>query len=256
MSCEAVRALLHAHVDGELDLVHELEVERHLASCPACAAACGDLQALQTALRTSLPRFEPPPALQSRIRVALRTAGDGKAAGSWWRGPALLLAVAGAVAGAWAFTRPTPIPPAQVAVVPDVVASHVRALQGEHLVSVESDKPGVVRPWFQGKLTFAPYVPDLAGKGFELVGGRLDYLHGHPAAALVYRQGPHVLHLLVWPTPGTPPIGVQSSSSDGYQLARWVHGGMEYWAVSDLEASDLARFAGVAQDVVVQHCHP
>ena len=38
MSCPDMHEQLHAYLDGELDLVHTLEVEQHLQSCPAALA--------------------------------------------------------------------------------------------------------------------------------------------------------------------------------------------------------------------------
>ena len=52
MSCgEPASRLLEAYLDGELDLVRSLEVERHLAECELCAAALSSHRALRSARR-------------------------------------------------------------------------------------------------------------------------------------------------------------------------------------------------------------
>ena len=100
-----------------------------------------------------------------------------------------------------------------------------------------------MKPWFTGKLDFAPDVPDLTSQGFVLVGGRLDYLNGRSAAALVYRRRQHVINLLIWPTGAEGERGPQSETKQGYHLIHWRRAGMNWWAVYDLNPSELAEFA-------------
>ena len=82
---------------------------------------------------------------------------------------------------------------------------------------------------------------DLADRGFPLAGGRLDYLHGRVVAALVYRRRQHVINLYVWPAEPAHEAPVQARLH-GYSLNRWTQGGLEYWAVSDIDAGELQAF--------------
>ena len=98
-----------------------------------------------------------------------------------------------------------------------------------------------MKPWFDGKLEFAPPVKDLATAHFPLTGGRLDYLDGRPVAALVYQRDKHVINLFVWPGNGdTPP---QTAERQGYNIVHWSQDGMNLWAVSDVEMAQLKEFA-------------
>ena len=96
-----------------------------------------------------------------------------------------------------------------------------------HLTDVASTDQHTVKPWFDGKLDFAPPVKDLRESGFPLVGGRLDYVAGRPAAALVYARQKHFINLFVWPMkqPGidTTP---RAAEQNGYHLIQWSHEGM------------------------------
>ncbi|HTP31196.1 MAG TPA: hypothetical protein VMJ75_03420 [Candidatus Acidoferrales bacterium] len=108
---------------------------------------------------------------------------------------------------------------------------------------VSSDRH-TVKPWFAGKLDFAPEVRDLATAGFTLAGGRLDYLHGRTVAALVYRRRQHTINLFVWPAHDSdrPP---RAETHEGFHVESWIHGGMNWWAVSDLAADELAELPRV-----------
>jgi anti-sigma factor RsiW len=132
-------------------------------------------------------------------------------------------------------------PSAQQGLTEELVASHVRSLQVDHLADVASTDQHTVKPWFLGKLDFAPPVIDAAQMGFPLVGGRLDYVGGRNVAVLVYRRNRHPINLYVWPGAGAP-SAPRMTQSQGYHLVRWSDGNMNYSAVSDLAESDLEQF--------------
>jgi anti-sigma factor RsiW len=125
----------------------------------------------------------------------------------------------------------------------EVASAHVRSLLAEgHLNDVASTDRHTVKPWFQGKLDFAPAVADLAAAGYPLTGGRLDYIGGRPVAALTYRHRLHVVNVFEWPAAGgdEKPVLVDRH---GYAMVRWKFRGMEYWAISDAAGSELVKLA-------------
>lgn len=236
MDCAKTQELLDAYLDGELDVAGTLEAERHLSGCAACAAELAGLQRLQTAVRSADLRYAPPSQLESRVRGALRR----EVAPRRRLLPALLAMVAAAAilvaaVGPWSRTASDPL-------VAEVTAAHVRSLLADHRTDVASSDRHTVKPWFTGRLDYAPPTPDLADAGFPLIGGRLDYLDGRPVAALVYERRKHAINLFVWPIPGAGDSEPTSVARQGYSLCHWTQGGMTWWAVSDLNAEELAGF--------------
>lgn len=125
----------------------------------------------------------------------------------------------------------------------ELVAAHVRALQVGPLYEVASSDRHQVKPWFQGRLDYAPTVLDapLRDQGFALLGGRVQAVQGRPTAALAYQVRLHKITLYQWPAErGTAPEKLQRR---GFNLVRWSDGAMQYWVVSDVDGAELERFA-------------
>ena len=236
MACSEMALLVQADVDGELDAASAAGVVAHMAGCAECASLHGRLTALAGEVR-GLGRVSAPASLRAGVMGEVR-----RGRRAWWPGWfgsaqgwsfGAGLAVAGLVALLWM--------PGRGDVVGELVAGHVRALQPGHLFDVASDDRHTVKPWFDGRLDFAPPVPDLAAAGFELVGGRLDYLEGRAVAALAYRRRLHVIDVFVWPDATI--AEALEGSRNGYNYVRWRAGGMTVWAVSDLDIRELREFS-------------
>ena len=67
MNCSEARSLVHAHLDGELDLVRQMEIDDHVRQCEACQAIYESQRALSSALKTDDLYFTAPASLQPRV---------------------------------------------------------------------------------------------------------------------------------------------------------------------------------------------
>jgi anti-sigma factor RsiW len=244
VSCQEVQDLLHAYVDGELDLVRTLHIDRHLRDCPACARLHAHQQALRSALRGSALYFTPPEPLEQRIRAAVRRVSDAdtRTWGWSWRWLSLGAAIACVAIVLWGVMPLLRQPSTPDHALQELVASHVRSLMVDHLTDVTSSDSHTVKPWFEGKLDFSPPVPSLTMQGFRLVGGRLEYLGERPVAALVYQRREHVINLFTWPAQPGANGSETMLTRQGYHLAHWHLSGMSYWAVSNLNPRELQEF--------------
>jgi anti-sigma factor RsiW len=243
---------MHGYADEELDLVRSLEMERHFRECAACARAKERIRALRTAMSTSLPYFEPPTGLERRLRARLRAKSPQEVRirrfsipWKWAAAAAVLVLV---TAGVWRVTLMSRHSDSTGILAAEAVSSHVRSLMAAHLTDVPSSDRHTVKPWFSGKLDFAPAVSDFSGQGFILAGGRLDYLDGRPVAALVYQRRQHVINLFTWPAPEAPDSEVQAAERQGYHALHWTQGHMNYWVVSDLNNRELAEFTHLVRN--------
>jgi anti-sigma factor RsiW len=238
---DRMQELLHAYADGELDLLSGQEVEQHLRSCEDCRRLQQQILTLRTALTSDHPAYRAPAHLRRNVRAGLRREAKSGREISW---PWLLLSAGAACAllffAATLFqsTRAT-----RNLIADQVIGNHVRSLLAAHLVDVPSSDQHTVKPWFDGKIDFAPTVRDLSSDGFPLAGGRLDYLDGRTAAALVYHRNQHPINLFIIPATAKHDTAPALIARRGYSLFHWTHGEMEYWAVSDLNRTELQQFA-------------
>ena len=247
MDCPNAQTLLDGYLDGELDPVRNLEIEEHLHSCARCSQSYSNRQILRNGLKTESLYFRLPADLQKRIRRSVRQAAKAEIPSRWFSLSWLKIA-APLVATALVVLTLVPFfsgPSADELLTQEVVASHIRSLMANHLADVPSTDEHTVKPWFNGKLDFSPPVSDLAKQGFPLIGGRLDYLNNRPVAALVYQRDKHAINVFVWPSSK----GAQSSEAiktqQGYHVVLWIGSGMNFWVVSDLERSQLAKFTNL-----------
>jgi anti-sigma factor RsiW len=251
VECNRARELIDAYVDRELDVSLSTEIEQHIESCTACRALYEGRRALSVQLREPALYAATPEGLRRRIVNAITAEAP-----SAWSRPArrqwLQLAaasIAAAVLGSGT-TYLSMTGGTRQSLADEVVANHVRSLLVENrVVDVPSSDEHTVKPWFNGKLDFAPPVIDLTSDGFPLLGGRLDYAGQRTVAALVYRHRQHIINLFLWPADGGATGGgaMTTESMQGYHVLHWSSGGMAYWAVSDLNPADLKSFGDMVQ---------
>jgi anti-sigma factor RsiW len=239
MTCEEAEVMLHALIDDELDAGHARDVEAHAAQCARCASQLAAYRELRHSLRGGNLRYAAPPSLRrsidravpSPVMASRRTLLKGFAAGS-------LVSAAAAASVALVIVRED----RDKRVLGEAISAHLRSLQADHLTDVLSSDQHTVKPWFNGRIELAPPVIDLTGRGFTLVGGRLDFIDGKPVAAIVYRRRVHVINLFVAQGLGPALPAPKIETVQGFNIRRWSEQGLNLLAVSDLNSEELEEF--------------
>ena len=231
MTCAEATPLVELELDGELDARSVLELREHVSRCPSCTRHAASLRALSDAAREHLRRFEHPAGFEDRLLRSVRPRRISRA----WTGTAIAAAAAAAVV--------LVAMPRRNALVEEAVAAHARSLQIDHALDVEASDQHVVKPWFEGKVGFAVPARDYGSEGYALAGGRLDYLEGRPAAALVYRHGKHLLNLFVVDAEGDRDAPPKRDTLRGFCCWRWTSAGLRYLLVGDVEEAQMGALA-------------
>jgi anti-sigma factor RsiW len=244
MICE--ETLLQALVDSELDAGNAREVEGHVASCGRCATQLRYYRGIHEAM-SSAPgaRYQAPESLRRRIEAALPTEierqpraiapGRRSLLKGFAMGSAMSTALAACLVLFVVHTQE------DQRIVGDVVSAHLRSLQGNHLIDVQSTDQHTVKPWFNGRLDVAPPVIDLTSQGFTLIGGRLDYIDGRPVAAIVYKRRLHVINLFVSQSVSSE-SGATTEKLQGFTVWSWAWSDLNFRAVSDINPEELQEF--------------
>jgi anti-sigma factor RsiW len=239
VTCPDVDAIIDAYADGELGPADAADVRAHLEGCPACRQRVAARAALSRLVRR-VPYYTAPERLRVTVATTRRPARVSPRILAW--AAMVTLAVSLGTGAGVRIVRSRQAAAATETMAQDVVAGHVRALMGAHLFDVRSTDQHTVKPWFLGKLDFSPPVDDLAPDGFPLVGGRLDYLSGRSVAALVYQRRQHTINVFIWPVTDSNEAATDARTLRGFHVRHWTRGGMTFWAVSDLNDTELDQF--------------
>lgn len=237
---------VQAYFDGEVDAVTAADIERHVEHCDECRSLLHDLEEMRNELRRDVTYVRTPPELRARVLRALDK-GQGKMrttrrARTFWLG-ALSGIGASAIAAALVFL--VLLPSARNPLIEDVVGAHLRSLMSAHLIDVVSTDQHTVKPWFAGHADVSPVVADFEQQGYRLVGGRADYLAHQRSAVVVYQHGQHVINVFTWASDERSPP--KDATRNGYHLAFWKVGNLEYCAVSDVSWDGLRELQRLLQ---------
>jgi anti-sigma factor RsiW len=248
VDCQDARAqLLDAHA-GRLTPERAADLRTHLEGCPACTHEDLAEQTLTEILERRLPQH--PASLALKRRLALQWPGASPAP-AWqrpwarWLWPAVAIALVVLVAfPVWQTGRGA----GADRILNEAVNDHLRILQPERALGVASGGIHQVKPWFAGRIDFAPVVTFEGDADFPLKGGAVEYFLDRRAAVFVYGRRLHTVSLLVFRAEGVPlPPRPEEGALRGFNVVLWRAGDLGYALVSDLDARELRALAARLQ---------
>ena len=254
MQCDRAAELIGPYLDQELDVGIRRDVAAHLGDCRSCSALAEGLRSTSRQLAT-LGREPAPEQLTERVHSLVAGAAHeanvlprlgargGSARQGWLHRTALVLLACGMTAGATALLMSRM--QGWAALERDIAAAHVRSLLQDSPLQVASSDAHTIKPWFAGRLDFAPTVRDLTAEGFPLAGARLDFVGERRVAALVYRRRLHLVNVFVWPSADGTNSAPRGLIHRGYNVVTWSKEGILYWAISDLNIEEMRLLQGL-----------
>jgi anti-sigma factor RsiW len=257
MDCERCREALLDEQHGRLAPEHSLALRAHLAACAQCSKHAKQERWLSELLDTRLPRPVAPPALRARLAQQLLAAESPSkrrafAPRAWRAGMSAAAAVLLATLLFWPRDEAGPITPHEP-LVQEAVNDHLRVVYAEHPIEIESGGIHQVKPWFTGRLDFAPDLMFSGDADFPLLGGAIGYFIDRKAATLVFKRRLHTISCFVFRAQGLPwPRGevrelaggrvkAQVRTLDGFHILLWRDAELGHALVSDAGESELLQ---------------
>jgi anti-sigma factor RsiW len=257
MTCDDVRPQLLHYQRGQLSTLDRKDIRVHLQACPTCTHEVTADALLTEILERRLPQHAAPLGLKRRLAVPWPRTSPYKP--SWWARwrlsvvPALATAVILITVPIY-YGQIGPFQSDRAAtMVTEAVTNHLRLLSSQHPLDIESGNKHQVKPWYEGRLDFAPVVRFLGDQEFPLAGGAIGYFLDRKAAVFVFHRRLHTISLIVFPARGVSwskrglaPVGAVSayvSDDRGFHVILWRQGEQGYAVISDVDLAELTQLA-------------
>ncbi|SDF33731.1 anti-sigma factor family protein [Terriglobus roseus] len=253
-----------AFIDGELPASEAQTLEQHVTTCHACALSVVSAMRLKSSTTRLSPRFAAPTEALNRLTAQLRretsTATKAEAETetpkktarvipfpTWaWSALAATLILGVSLLGWKAMNPPSTLSA-------ELLDQHLAALSSGSEPEVISSDRHTVKPWFQGKLPFSFNIPEVFPSGTILKGGDLTFVHGQPAALLLFTVGKHQASVFLTQHPLNPNKFSSTAEQSGFTIQYATTQALYITAVSDVNPTNLAELVSALVNAQSPH---
>lgn len=218
--------------------VERAEFEKHIRTCPACAADALVRLQLKRATQSAARSFTPSP--EFRLKIERSVQGKHRHWTKVWA-PAFAAVVVGLMLiSAVVWMRSSRGEQA----LSELADLHVATLASAHPVDVVSSDRHTVKPWFQGRIPFSFNLPELQGSAFTLTGGRVVYFQQNAGAQLIFETRKHQISVFIFQNRDELASGSPIRRKLDFNSETWTEDGLRYFILGDASPADIHDLSG------------
>ena len=263
MSDHLSHELLSALADGELAADQLKRVNEHLTDCPACTSGALAQSLLKSATARAGQRFTPSKELQARLAHMVRQEAarpaestssrreswtmSGLGFAGWAIAFALLVSLGSFAVVERDLQRSAMASQEFAGLVTEASDQHIATLAANLPPQVVSSDRHTVKPWFQGRIPFSFNLPENLTTDTTLEGANLTYVHGHPAALLLYSIGKHRASVFLMEKSSTGLANDSAAEHAGFHVIGFSTADLQGIAVSDADPGRLSQLASALE---------
>jgi anti-sigma factor RsiW len=240
MSCEWQEKIT-AFVDDELETAAQEQVSAHVSGCAECTAAIAEQLAMKKAVRVAANRYSAPPELHATIYRQLHPAKSFSMRWKWLAATASLAVIT--VALLLGLRKPD-----EKSLVAGLIDQHITTLASSNPVDVQSPDTHKIRPWFQGKLPFTFYLPNVEGSSYALVGAKEVFVQQRPGAQVLYSAGGHKISVFIFQASESSRSAPSWKRERSFNSCNWREGGLEFHMITDANQKEAYRLAEMFEE--------
>jgi anti-sigma factor RsiW len=124
-----------------------------------------------------------------------------------------------------------------------LVDQHITTLASVNPVDVQSPDTHKIRPWFQNRVPFTFFLPNVEGSSFTLVGAKQVFVQQKPGAQIFYTAGGHKVSVFIFQASDNARSSPSWKRERSFNSCSWREGGLEFHMITDASQNEAYSLA-------------